>query len=82
MNLPPDIEDRITCVAARDAKRTRWWSALMDCHHAEHEPRFFAELAATLRAELGETMQLLIDFQELSCDAVEWPVEIPAIFRP
>jgi hypothetical protein len=82
MNLPPDIEDRINCVESLEAKRTRLLIALMDCNHAEHEPRFFAELAATLRAELGETMQLLIDFQELSCDAVEWPVEIPAIFRP
>lgn len=82
MNLSPEIEDRINRIESLEAKRTRILIALTDCTHTEHYPRFYAELAATLRDGIGETMQLLIDFQNLSCDAVEWPQEIPANRRP
>jgi hypothetical protein len=82
MNLSPEIEDRINRIESLEAKRTRLLLALTDCEHANHYPRFYAEIAETLRASIGETMQLLIDFQELSCDAVDWPRELPAIRRP
>ena len=82
MNLPPEIEDRINRIESLEAKRTRMLIALWTAGTRNIEPRFFAELAQTLRAELGETMQLLLDVQNLSCDAVEWPVEIPANRRP
>ena len=81
MNLSPEIEDRINSIESLEAKRTRLLLALADCPHVEHYERYFRELAETLRAGIGESMQLLIDFQELSCDAVEWPVEIPATRR-